>query len=390
MRFCSFQCPHLITTGTTILNNNAPDSPDKLVGQRHSHFCPHRNCIAPPHMLESIYLRGNEEQRSMAEELLALSDEVREARAGISSPGTPGTPGVALASAARAAAVNREVYDGNFTASLPGTLARDESTTPPPADEQVNEAFDGAGIVHDLYLNAFGRDSLDNASMILVSTVHHRRNYNNAFWDGRQMAYGDGDGVIFTPLTGSLSVIGHELSHGVVQFSGGLIYRDQSGALNESFSDVFGALTVQYSNRETVSDANWLIGDGILGPTISGEALRSMKAPGLAYDDPLLGKDPQPYHMDYFVNTSADYGGVHINSGIPNHAFYLYAQYIGNYAWETPGQVWYNALQNLSNPNATFQDWAEQTVTEAIALFGNRTRQVLLLRRAWKLVGISV
>lgn len=352
--------------------------------------CLRRNCVVPPHMLEAILIRGDDQQRKMAQELLANGDEVRDIRASKSSPGVPGTSGVAVSTTPTAAKANREVYDGGGGPTLPGTLARDESTTHSPGDQQVDEAFNGSGHVYDLYLNEFGRDSLDNGGMTLVSTVHHRRDYNNAFWDGSQMAYGDGDGVIFRPLTGSLSVIGHELSHGVVQFSGGLIYRDQSGALNESFADVFGALTVQYSQGQGAREADWRVGEGIFGPGINGDALRSMKAPGLAYDDRLLGKDPQPYHMDGFVHTTSDNGGVHINSGIPNHAFYLYAQYIGRYAWEVPGHVWYNALQNLNNPHASFQDWAEQTMVEAFALFGTGTLEVAYLRRAWKLVGVSV
>ena len=130
------------------------------------------------------------------------------------------------------------------------------------------------------------------------------------------MAYGDGDGKIFSTFI-ETSVIGHEMSHGVVQFSGGLTYQGQSGALNESFADVFGSMIRQFAEKTGVYEADWLIGKGILGPEISGEALRSMKMPGTAYSDALLGQDPQPYHMDLYVNTTEDNGGVHINSGIP-------------------------------------------------------------------------
>ena len=164
--------------------------------------------------------------------------------------------------------------------------------------------------------------------MTLISTVHHRRSFNNAFWDGGQMAYGDGDGRIFSTFI-EISVIGHEMSHGVIQFSGGLVYEGQSGALNESFADVFGAITRQHVEETGVHESDWLIGKGILGPEIQGEALRSMKMPGTAYSDALLGQDPQPYHMDFFVTTTDDNGGVHINSGIPNHAFFLYCMYMG-------------------------------------------------------------
>jgi Zn-dependent metalloprotease len=225
--------------------------------------------------------------------------------------------------------------------------------------------------------------------MQLVATVHHRRNYNNAFWNGSQMAYGDGDGQIFSTFI-ETSVIGHEMSHGVVQFSGGLTYQGQSGALNESFSDVFGSMIRQYVEGTDVYAADWLVGKGILGPDISGVALRSMKMPGTAYSDALLGQDPQPYHMDLYVATTEDNGGVHINSGIPNHAFYLYCMLMGGNSWEAPGQVWYRTLQELNNPFASFNDWAVGTVQAALELHGVGAREVTAVRRAWKLVGISV
>ncbi len=203
------------------------------------------------------------------------------------------------------------------------------------------------------------------------------------------MVYGDGDGAIFKKFT-ELSVIGHEMTHGIVQFSGGLIYQGQSGALNESIADVFGSLTIQKKLSQSACQANWLVGEGILGPIINGLALRSMKAPGTAYNDTVLGQDPQPYHMDYYVDTTSDNGGVHINSGIPNQAFYLYSQYMGGNAWDKPGQIWYHALQSLNNPNATFQQWAEKTMEAAMEIHGIGTWETGMLKRAWKLVGIDV
>jgi Zn-dependent metalloprotease len=246
----------------------------------------------------------------------------------------------------------------------------------------------GAQETFDLYLNQYQRNSLDGNGMTLVSTVHHRSNYNNAFWNGAQMAYGDGDGIIFKPLSGDIAVIGHELSHGVVQFSGGLVYRDQSGALNEHFADVFGSLVKQQNLGQDAAQADWLIGAGILGDGINGSALRSLKAPGTAYDDNLLGKDPQPFHMDDYVITSADNGGVHINSGIPNHAFYLLALMLGGPAAGKAGHIWYDALQSINNPFAKFTDWAEETIIQARQRFGDGSTEAILTRRAWKLVGV--
>lgn len=362
--------------------------------------CSHRhnpiNCIVPPHMLRVMMLRGNEKTAEMARTLLKQSEEVREERAEHAEGGLPPsatTRGAFVSNAVTAANIaahtlDRKIHDGEKKASLPGKLVRSEGDGPT-GDDEVDRAYDGAGDVFDLYSQEFGRNSLDDGGMPLVATVHHRRNYNNAFWNGDQMAYGDGDGELFTTFT-DLSVIAHEMTHAVVQFSGGLIYRDQSGALNESIADVFGAIAAQRKLGHSVYEADWLIGSGILGPDVTGVALRSMKAPGTAYSDDLLGQDPQPYHMDGFVNTTDDNGGVHINSGIPNHAFYLYCMYLGGNAWGKAGHVWYQALQQLNNPLATFADWADQTMEAAIAQHGMGSMEMVLLRRAWKLVGIGV
>jgi Zn-dependent metalloprotease len=135
------------------------------------------------------------------------------------------------------------------------------------------------------------------------------------------MVFGDGDGAICGRMTSSLDVIGHELAHGVTEDEAGLEYFGKSGALNESLSDVFGSLIEQHRRNQKADEADWLIGNEVWTPQIQGDALRSMKAPGTAYDDPLIGKDPQPAHMRDYVDTTKDNGGVHINSGIPNHAF---------------------------------------------------------------------
>ena len=355
------------------------------------------NCIIPPHMLDVMLLRGDKSVRKMAESLIKIGESTREDRAASMGSGVvPAADGsgtfVSHAMAQGAAGphthtCNREVYDGEEKAALPGVLVRAEGD-PPTGDEEVDRAYEGAGAVFDLYSEEFNRNSIDGFGMTMVQTVHHRRKYNNAFWNGVQMAYGDGDGQIFQTFT-ELSVVAHEISHGVVQHSGGLIYQGQSGALNESYADVFGAMTQQRKQGQSVYEADWLVGRGILGPNINGVALRSMKAPGTAYSDALLGQDPQPYHMDFYVNTTSDNGGVHINSGIPNHAFYLYCMYLGGNSWEKPGQIWYKALQQINNPHATFGDWAAQTLDASISLYGAGSYEMLMLRRAWNLVGID-
>ena len=364
----------------------------------HSHGCADArlpfHCIVPPHMLEVLSMRGDEKVARAAREQMAIAAEARVERKEYSSLRMVPDGGAAVASfvtpTALAAGRNlrREVYDGQQKAALPGKLARAEGD-PPANDPAVDTVYDAAKQVYDLYFDKFSRDSIDGHGAPLLQTVHHRKKFNNAFWDGGQMAYGDGDGQIFSTFI-ELSVIGHEMSHGVVQFSGGLVYEGQSGALNESFADVFGAIVKQHALGESVDTSDWLIGKGILGPAINGVALRSMKAPGTAYSDALLGQDPQPYHMDLYVNTTSDNGGVHINSGIPNHAFYLYCQYMGGNAWDRPGQIWYHALQRLNKPQASFHDWATQTVDSATLLYGVGSTEVNMLRRAWKLVGLQI
>src|SRR5262249_7285524 len=216
--------------------------------------------------------------------------------------------------------VHRSIYTAKNTQTEPGTLVRSEGQGAS-GDQEVDEAYDGLGATFDFYLKNYQRNSIDDHGMPLIATVHYDDKFQNAFWDGHQMVFGDGDGTIFSRFTISLDVIGHELTHGVTGSEVNLTYTGQSGALNESISDVFGSLVKQYALKQTASEADWLIGAGL--QTFKDQALRSMKAPGTAYDNAILRKDPQPADMQHYVHTAQDNGGVHINSGIPNHAFYL-------------------------------------------------------------------
>ena len=342
-------------------------------------------CILSPDIIDAIKRNGNAQQREYAEVTEEISNQFLASRLAATPEGFTVAPNVALT---EAKGPNRKVYDSQETRTLQKTLVRSEGDEPT-GDKQVDEAYDGAGATYDLYLKEYGRDSLDGKGMPLISNVHYGKEFENAFWDGEQMAYGDG-ALVFKELTGDLAIIAHEFSHGVTQFSGGLQYQDQSGALNEHFSDVFGSLTKQYMLKQSALEADWLIGSDVLQPEVKGTALRSMKTPGLAYNDDLIGKDPQPYHMDYYVVTSRDNGGVHINSGIPNHAFYLLSVLLEGNAWEAPGQIWYKTLQDISDPFATFGDWANLTIQNARELYGSGSLEEIYTKRAWKLVGISL
>jgi len=342
----------------------------------HSHACG----IVPPHILRALASSDlvDSEVRAAAAQSLADSQHFRETRDDVFV--------VQDADSIGPARLYRKVYTANNLDLLPGAIVRTEGEGPA-ADLAVNQTYDGFRSTFDFYYNVLGRNSINNLGMDLIGTVHYKYRYNNAFWNGVQMIFGDGDGVIFTGFTQSLDVIAHELTHGVVQYTAGLVYQNQSGALNESISDVFGVLTKQYNLNQTAAQADWLVGQGILGPTINGVALRSMKAPGTAYDDPILGKDPQPSHMSNFVVTTEDNGGVHINSGIPNYAFYRCAIAFGGQAWEKAGKIWYLALTDsrlLST--ATFVQFADLTLDAANRSYGASGRDIVL--QAWKDVGV--
>jgi Zn-dependent metalloprotease len=285
-------------------------------------------------------------------------------------------------------APNRTISDAHQTETLPGTRVRVEGDDPS-GDVAGDEAYDGLGATFALFDEVFGRDSIDGRGLSLDATVHYGRLYDNAFWNGRRMVFGDGDGEVFGRFTASLTVVGHELTHGVTQYLAGLVYRNQSGALNESVSDVFGALVEQYALGQDAADAAWLIGAGLFTDQVQGQALRSMKAPGTAYDDDVLGKDPQPAHFDDYIETEDDDGGVHLNSGIPNRAFYLAATAIGGPAWDRAGRIWYDALGSGLAPTTDFAGFAAATTASAATLYGEDSPEVAAVRAGWAEVGVS-
>jgi Zn-dependent metalloprotease len=353
----------------------------------HNHNHP-INCIIPPHMLEEIATKGTQEQRILAISTLKASEQMRGQRRALAD---------FTEAAFRVATTGKEriIYDAKNGSSLPGTPVRNEGDGPG-TDVAVNEAYDGSGATYDLFSNVYNRNSIDGNGMRLDSTVHYKKGYDNAFWDGQQMVYGDGDedqpvsDRLFNRFTIAIDVIGHELTHGVTQFEAKLVYSYQSGALNESMSDVFGSIVKQFHLGQTVNDADWIIGEGLLTENVNGVGIRSMKAPGTAYDDPVIGKDPQPAHMDNYVNTIGDNGGVHINSGIPNHAFYHTAMEIGGNAWEKTGNIWYVTLRDKLRSNSDFQECADQTYQVAEDLFGVGSFEQQAVKNGWQAVGINI
>jgi hypothetical protein len=282
---------------------------------------------------------------------------------------------------------DRPIYTCNSTTRLPGTLIH-------PGDTPSDIAASECSTLHGHAL-AFFRDIFHHPapSSRMICSVHFSRHCNDAFWDGQQMVFGDGDGCYFNRFTSSIDVIAHELTHQVVSSTCNLCYYYQPGALNESLADVFASMVKQHHLKQTADEADWLIGQNLFteiasGPGTTPVALRSLKAPGTAYNNPALGKDPQPAHMADFVVTALDSGGIHINSGIPNRAFYLVATALGGCSWERAGKIWYAVMTDVRRlpQNATFEQFANRTLQKAAAMYGDDVRDIV--EHAWREVGV--
>lgn len=338
-------------------------------------------CFLPPYILDRLAAADDPALRRLALEAIARSAALRAMRTTLAR-----LPQMAvLPSPDRRK--DRLIYDmrNQGSSSLPGHLVRREGE-PRTADPAVNEAYDHSGTTYDFYWRNFERNSLDDRGMTLVSSVHLGVQYNNAFWNGEQMAYGDGDGVIFQRFTRSLDVVGHELSHGVVTHTCNLDYRNEPGALNEHFADVFGSLIKQWKKKQTAATADWLIGPDIMGRGTTARAIRTFRNEPAYENDPTLGSDPQPKHLRNKYTGAADSGGVHLNSGIPNHAFFLVAAALGGNAWERAGRIWYRTLLAL-NRSSDFTQMVEMTTQTAASLFGHGSTEEKAVTKAWQTVG---
>ena len=228
------------------------------------------NCIMPPHLLDRLVQSDDRDIRDAAIRTLVATAQMRGQRSVL-----PAIAG-ALATPTQG---RRTIFDAHQKESLVGADMKRAETSPVSADDAVNRAFDGLGTTRKFYAEVFDRDSIDGMGMRLDGYVHYGDRFNNAFWDGKHMVFGDGDGTMFIDFTKSLGVIGHELTHGVTENTAGLEYHDQPGALNESISDVFGSLIDQWSQNQTAENAGWMIGPEIFTPGFAGDALRSMKDP---------------------------------------------------------------------------------------------------------------
>jgi len=348
----------------------------------------HRNplhCILPPYMSEKLGTPASQ------------GDQFREKRKLLAEiPPATKLRNMAVAGTKPPTRLYREVYDAGQMPLHLGKLIWKEGQAMPKGDKDATNVINGAGNVWNFYKKLFDRNSLDNKGLALIQTIRYRENqdepFYNAFWDGEQMFYGTGDPKYTNSFTVDLDIIGHELTHGVTDFEAQLAYENQSGALNESMSDVFGILVKQWANKTPARKADWLIGENVLKGK---NALRSMKAPGTAFkNDPLFGDDPQPATMADFKklpNTDAgDYGGVHYNSGIPNHAFYIASYELNGNAWEKTGAIWYAALtdRKVLKKTSDFADAAAATLKKATALFKKGSLEYKAVEKGWKDVGV--
>ncbi|MGM9932826.1 M4 family metallopeptidase [Pradoshia sp.] len=295
----------------------------------------------------------------------------------------------ALADYAHANLEGIETYDAknDNTASNDTLYVGNSASFKSDYDRAAVDAHYNSEKVYEYFLKEHGRNSLDGEGMAIISKVHYGTNYNNASWNGRWMTYGDGDGEFMISLSAGLDVAAHEMTHGVISHSANLVYRNQSGALNESFADVFGAL---------VDDSDWEMGEDIMAPAAKADGftvLRSLRDPNSvvvsneqrrAYS---TNGGVYPDHMDefYHMPTSVDGGGVHVNSSITNHAAYLIAQDIGR---EKLGKIYYRALTVYLTPNSNFSDARQAVVQSAIDLYGAGSAETAAANAGFDSVGI--
>src|SRR5882724_5620054 len=269
----------------------------------------------------------SDEQRSGFADTMKIDAELRKLRtqAAKLTRVTSAIAGpAALAAAAVAPAPAITVFDCNHGQTLPGGQVSNPATS---TDATAKAAFVETTAVAAFYSQVFGRNSIDGAGMTMISSIHYGTNYNNAFWNGSQMTYGDGDGSIFVDFTKGNDVIGHELTHGVTQYSLQLNYANEAGGLNESLSDCFGSMFRQWEANQDVNQADWLIGHDIMGPAATAKGfncLRDMANPAAAH---CLAAQPTKYSQ---ITPGMD---PHYSSGPPNLAFCLACKKVGGHSW---------------------------------------------------------
>ncbi|WP_282143070.1 M4 family metallopeptidase [Cellulophaga baltica] len=333
-------------------------------------MCTKHHChIVPEHILAALAKRGSKSCKKTLNDTRRILEKRNTLLNGL------------LQQELRIAKGERLIYDCENRFQQRVSLSRSEGDAATD-DEIINNAYETSGFVRDYFKTTFNLNSVNGEGMNLVSNVHYGENYNNAFWDGDEMTYGDGDQQDFKEFASAIDVVAHELTHGITQFMANLEYQGQSGALNEHFSDVFGTVIKQKYLDQSLEDANWLIGDTIITESFPGVALRSMKEPGTANDF-----DVQPDHMDNYYAGPEDNQGVHINSGIPNKAFYLCCLEIGI---DDAALLWFETLKFLWR-TATFNDLYDVLITTSTTLIAQEKiseKTIAVLEDSFSSVGL--
>ena len=302
--------------------------------------------------------------------------------------------------------VRRSIYDARDSTSLPGVIVRREGD-PPTGDVDVDLTYDALGYTYEFFWDIYGRDSVDDQGEELVATVHYPTKFDENWWyafqywngssgwTGQQLVFGDccmdlpEDQRLFERFI-TIDSVASCVVTGIIEHEANFGNLNQPGALKMSFMDIFASLVKQYQRHQTAVDADWIIGEGVFSSIINGVGFRSLEAPGTAYNDPVIGVDPQPSHMNNYISTASDNGGIHINSGIPNHAFYITAIELGGFAWEKAGRIWYIALRDKLQPKSDFQDAANMTYQVAGELYGPGSPEQAAVQTGWAEVGIQV
>ena len=306
-------------------------------------------CFIIPKYVKDALVKQGLMNKEVVDKALKMDASIRRSRkkiiANLMSPGMDG------AAKKTKKIANRTVYNCQNTESLGRKHElRSEKDKKDVKDSDANLSFLYAGVIRDYYTKNLNRNSLDNKGLDLDLFIHYSKGYNNAFWDGKEMVFGDGDGHIFKHLACGIDVIGHELTHGVVQYTAALNNSEFPGTLNEHIADVFGTVIKQDYHKQNAKTGDWLIGNDVILPSFPGVALRSMKAPGTAFKG-----DPQPANMKNYKPWNND---PHLNNGIPNRAFYLVAAGVNKIKGldtRLAGLLWYTALLSLKS-NANFKD----------------------------------
>lgn len=291
-------------------------------------------------------------------------------------------------------ALYRKIYTANNGTSLPGTLLFVEGGSS--SDSVAMAAYNNLGYTYNYYKTKFNRDSIDGAGMQLIATVHYGNRYNNAFWNGSQMVFGDGDGTTFSPFANALDVVAHELAHGVTERTANLTYSSEPGALNEAWSDIYGANVEAYRDGGITANT-WKIGEVCYTPNTAGDALRYMNNP--TADGYSADYYPERLYPNCTPSSSNDYCGVHGNSGIANLAYYLLVaggtHPRGKTSVSVPAigmakaeQIFYRALTTYMTSSTNFQGARNATAQAAADLYGGTSSaEYNAVQKCWDAVG---